>query len=101
MFGRAGGQPENDFQVTEGRFGGVSTIYDPKDVLVDERIATNHNAYGYIAATNNYQVLRRALSVLCCSFMRVSRGILVVQAKAPGFLLFFLVFSTPETAVRC
>ncbi|CAM9738599.1 unnamed protein product [Laminaria digitata] len=55
MFGRAEGQSEKAFQVTEGRFGGISSIYDPEDALVDGRLATHHNAYGYIAATYNYQ----------------------------------------------
>eukprot|EP00904_Undaria_pinnatifida_P014260 jgi/Undpi1/9965/HiC_scaffold_28.g12419.m1 len=57
MFGRALGQPENSFQVTEGRFGGISSIYDPEDRRFDSRLATQHNPFGYISATSNYQDL--------------------------------------------
>lgn len=28
-FGPAAGSPENDFMLVEGRFGNISTIYDP------------------------------------------------------------------------
>lgn len=56
MFGRAIGSAENNYQLTEGRFGNVSSIYDPDDTLVDSDISPYHNAYGYINAEYNYQV---------------------------------------------
>ncbi|CAM9521680.1 unnamed protein product [Ascophyllum nodosum] len=55
MFGPAMGSPDNNYQLTEGRFGTISSIYDPDDALADSRIGTNHNAYGYVSPTYNYQ----------------------------------------------
>lgn len=58
MFGRAMGSPDNDYQVTEGRFGGIRTIYDPEYTLLDNGIdiGYHYNAYGYLSPTYNYQV---------------------------------------------
>lgn len=56
MFGRAMGSNANSFQLAEGRFGDIDTIYDPDHSLVDSRIEPNHNAYGYVNAKYNYQV---------------------------------------------
>ena len=79
MFGRALGQPENSFQVTEGRFGGISSIYDPEDRRFDSRLATQHNPFGYISATSNYQVLRCAVS--CMFFFLIkNRNIVFLSA---------------------
>ena len=81
--------------MTEGRFGGIASIYDPEDALADGRLATRHNAYGYIAATNNYQVLRGR----CAFFVYVWRGVLVVFVSGHRVLFLFLFwrFWTPAT----
>ena len=50
------GKEENNFMVTEGRFGNVSTIYDPDRTLVDDRIVPSYNPYGYMTSASNYQV---------------------------------------------
>lgn len=57
MFGRAMGSAEDSYQLTEGRFGSIATIYDPDHVLGDKRMTTNHNAYGYVSPIYNYQVI--------------------------------------------
>lgn len=56
MFGRAMGSSKDSYQMTEGRFGTIATIYDPDHILGDSRISTNHNAYGYVSPVYNYQV---------------------------------------------
>lgn len=56
MFGRVMGSSDNSYQMTEGRFGGIATIYDPDHIRGDNRISTNHNAYGYVTSVYNYQV---------------------------------------------
>lgn len=56
MFGRAVGSKADSFQLVEGRFGDIATIYDPDHTLVDSRMQPNYNAYGYINAEYNYQV---------------------------------------------
>lgn len=55
-FGSALGSPENDFMVSEGRFGNISTIYDPEKNIAKGGVKSNHNAYGYVTSTRNYQV---------------------------------------------
>lgn len=54
MFGRAMGSAENSYQVTEGRFGNISSIFDADHTLVD--MDSHHNAYGYLSPSFNYQV---------------------------------------------
>lgn len=56
MFGSAAGSPESGYQLTKGRFGKISVIYDPNDTLVGETFSPFHNAYGFINAAYNYQV---------------------------------------------
>eukprot|EP00903_Cladosiphon_okamuranus_P009855 g9365.t1 len=58
-FGDAIGDPENDFMVSEGRFGNISTIYDPEKNIAKGGVKSNHNAYGYVTSTKNYQDLPR------------------------------------------
>lgn len=56
MFGRAMGSAANSFQLAEGRFGDIATIYDPDHAFEDSIIQPNYNAYGYVNAKYNYQV---------------------------------------------
>lgn len=42
--------------VSEGRFSNISTIYDPEKNIVKGGVKSNHNAYGYVTSTHNYQV---------------------------------------------
>ncbi len=60
-FGDAMGREEDSFMVSEGRFGNVSTIYDPDHILVGDRIVPSYNPYGYMTSTSNYQVSDYAL----------------------------------------
>lgn len=56
MFGSAIGSPDNDYQISDGWFANVSSILDVNDDKFDPAIQVNHNAYGYVTASNNYQV---------------------------------------------
>ncbi|CAN0323954.1 unnamed protein product [Pylaiella littoralis] len=58
-FGSALGSPENSFMVTEGRFGNISSIYDPTRSIAKGAIRANHNPYGYVTSVRNYQDLPR------------------------------------------
>lgn len=55
MFGPAMGSAENSYQLKEGRFGGIASILDADHTFV-ENIDCNHNAYGYLSPSFNYQV---------------------------------------------
>ncbi|CAM9782570.1 unnamed protein product [Ectocarpus sp. 12 AP-2014] len=57
MFGRAMGSADNGYQISDGRFGKISAIYDPHHDLPGNGldIGPHHNAYGYLSATYNYQ----------------------------------------------
>jgi len=66
-FGDAMGKEENSFMVSEGRFGNVSTIYDPDHTLVDDRIVPSYNPYGYMTSASNYQVMEYALEIYMMS----------------------------------
>ncbi|CAN0179965.1 unnamed protein product [Ectocarpus fasciculatus] len=59
MFGSALGSPENQFQISDGWFSNISSVYDPAgDLLIaDADISTNHNAFGFVGSTHNYQAL--------------------------------------------
>lgn len=58
MFGSALGSPEKHYQISDGWFANITSAYDPKSILQgdSEVISTNHNAYGLVDATFNYQV---------------------------------------------
>ncbi|CAB1114279.1 TYR [Ectocarpus sp. CCAP 1310/34] len=57
MFGSALGSPDNQFQISDGWFSNISSVYDPAgDLLSAEAdISTNHNPYGFVGSTYNYQ----------------------------------------------
>lgn len=58
MFGSALGSPENQFQISDGWFSKITSVYDPAGDLLsaDADISTNHNPYGFVGSTYNYQV---------------------------------------------
>lgn len=58
MFGSALGSPETQFQISDGWFAGVASAYDKDADLLSEDsfITTNHNAFGLVDGTYNYQV---------------------------------------------
>ena len=58
MFGSALGSPDNQYQISEGWFAGIQSIFDKDDELLreDAAISTNHNPYGLVDSTANYQV---------------------------------------------
>ncbi|CAN0307687.1 unnamed protein product [Ectocarpus sp. 6 AP-2014] len=58
-FGSAMSDVGNHFMVAGGRFGNVSTIYDPDDTLTNSRLKPTHNPYGYVSSPHNYQDLPR------------------------------------------
>lgn len=55
MFGRAMGSAENSYQLTEGRFGSIASVLDADHTFLED-IDLNHNAYGYLSPSFNYQV---------------------------------------------
>lgn len=55
MFGRAMGSAEDSYQLTEGRFGNISSILDADHNLAG--IDCHHNAYGYLSPSFSYQVM--------------------------------------------
>ena len=57
MFGSALGSAEDQFQISDGWFAGITSAYDPDDVLADEDISPAHSPYGYVGAPYNYQVI--------------------------------------------
>lgn len=58
MFGRAVGSADNGYQISDGRFGSISAIYDPHHNLPGNGLdmGSHHNPYGYLSAPYNYQV---------------------------------------------
>lgn len=56
MFGSAFGREENGYQITDGWFANISTIYDPDRDLFQSWIDTNRNPYGFVTAAYNFQV---------------------------------------------
>lgn len=56
MFGSAMGDAEKSFQISDGWFANISTIYDPDDTVAPSWLRVDHNAYGYVSAKHNYQV---------------------------------------------
>lgn len=56
LFGSAYGTPENSYQIVDGRFPNVSSIYDPHGDLIDKWVTPSHNAYGYIGPTCDWTV---------------------------------------------
>lgn len=58
MFGSALGSPENQYQISDGWFANITSIYDPQEDFLnpDEHISATHNPYGLIDASFNYQV---------------------------------------------
>lgn len=56
MYGSALGSPDNGYQISEGWFAGVKSIYDPDETFVDDLISPGHSIYGYIDAKFNIQV---------------------------------------------
>eukprot|EP00903_Cladosiphon_okamuranus_P010576 g10001.t1 len=57
MFGSAVGSPENDFEINEGWFTNVTSLYDPDHTFItgSPNLKPGHNPYGFIDAGNNYQ----------------------------------------------
>lgn len=55
-FGSAFGNPENDYQIKDGYFANISSVFDPYDNLVDPRISPMHNPYGYLGGSYDYTV---------------------------------------------
>lgn len=73
MFGSAFGKEENGFQISDGWFANISTIYDPKNEEFEGWIDTNHNPYGFVTASYNFQVRTKVLSCFCWCFRGLVR----------------------------
>lgn len=58
MFGSALGSLDTQHQISDGWFAGVQSIYDKDEKLLSEdpAISTNHNPFGLVDSTANYQV---------------------------------------------
>lgn len=67
MFGSAFGSEENQFQISDGWFANITSIFDPEGdfLFPDEHISATHNAYGMIDATFNYQVHKQTSACVC------------------------------------
>ena len=66
MFGSASGSPEKNYQISDGWFADITSVYDPNSELLsgsESIISTNHNPYGFVDASFNYQV-RSGVSVV-------------------------------------
>eukprot|EP00903_Cladosiphon_okamuranus_P013048 g12172.t1 len=83
-FGSAIGSPENSFMVSDGRFSNISTIYDPEKTIVRGGVRPNHNAYGYVTSTHNFQDLPR-----------------LTRTSSYCGLTSHATFATTETLVAC
>ncbi|CAM9966345.1 unnamed protein product [Scytosiphon promiscuus] len=61
MFGSALGSPENGYQISDGWFANITSVYDPGGDLLsadsDGAVTTNHNPYGFVDSSFNYQAL--------------------------------------------
>ena len=57
MYGSAMNSPENSYQISEGWFRGVTSIYDPDSTFVGDIVSPGHNLYGYIDTKFNMQAL--------------------------------------------
>lgn len=53
MFGSAVGTPENDYEINEGWFTNVTSLYDPDSTFVSgfPNLRPGHNPYGFIGLT--------------------------------------------------
>lgn len=59
MFGSALGSPENQFQISDGWFSNITSLYDPRsDILTpaESFLTTSHNPYGFVDGIYNFQV---------------------------------------------
>ncbi|CAB1103907.1 TYR [Ectocarpus sp. CCAP 1310/34] len=57
MYGSALGSPDNGYQISEGWFADVKSIYDPDETFLQEQINPGHSVYGYIDARYNIQAV--------------------------------------------
>ncbi|CAB1114283.1 unnamed protein product [Ectocarpus sp. CCAP 1310/34] len=60
MFGSALGSPVNQFQISDGWFSNITSLYDPRgDILTpaESFITTSHNSYGFVDGVYNFQAL--------------------------------------------
>eukprot|EP00752_Nemacystus_decipiens_P007679 g6864.t2 len=57
MYGSAMNSPDNDYQISEGWFKDVHSLYDPDSTFVADVVAPGHNLFGYIDARFNMQRL--------------------------------------------
>ncbi|CAN0296786.1 unnamed protein product [Pylaiella littoralis] len=62
MFGSASGSPENQFQISDGWFAGITSVYDPQKVVLASAVngtsvTTNYNPYGFVDGSFNFQAL--------------------------------------------
>lgn len=61
MFGSALGSPETHYQISDGWFANIESAHDKDMELLaeDVPITTNHNPYGFVDSSFNYQVLNK------------------------------------------
>ncbi|CAM9793594.1 unnamed protein product [Ectocarpus sp. 12 AP-2014] len=57
MYGSALGSPDNGYQISEGWFADVKSIYDPDETFLQEQINPGHSLYGYVDARFNIQAV--------------------------------------------
>ena len=57
MYGSAMNSPDNQYQISEGWFKDVHSLYDPDSTFVADIVSPGHNLFGYIDARFNMQRL--------------------------------------------
>lgn len=61
MYGSAMNSPENGYQISEGWFEDVTSLYDPDHEFVADIVSPGHNLYGFIDARYNFNVSNRGV----------------------------------------
>ena len=70
MFGSAVGSPENDYEINEGWFTDVTSLYDPDNTFISgsPNLQPGHNPYGFIGLTTRELIMHIILWELLLLF---------------------------------
>lgn len=90
MFGSASGSLETQHQISDGWFAGIQSIYDKDEELLSEDvfISTNHNPYGLVDSSANYQV-RWWLYLCGCRLVTAFLGVIGSCGRVEMFFFCF------------
>lgn len=83
MFGSAVGTPDNDYEIHEGWFTNVTSLYDPDNTFItgSPDLQPGHNAFGFIGPTQRITRLGTALN-------------------EPGFVCLLLSIFFPKMSIK-